>query len=149
MMDKATTRKCEEGTENISYARVLVEIKAAQEFKYKIELCYKCKDQVVACSKFVKVEYSWKPPRCSMYKVFGHTECNYELNEILTDKTKDAGNGGKNANKGGSKGTNQNVGVAAKGGNKNPRKGFRPVAKQKNPNANPKARINDKCTNDN
>ncbi|GKG52003.1 hypothetical protein Tco_0544641, partial [Tanacetum coccineum] len=26
------------------------------------------------CSKSVKVEYSWKPPKCSHCKVFGHPD---------------------------------------------------------------------------
>lgn len=81
MMDKSTARMCDEGTGNIGYARVLVEIKAAQEFKEKIQLCYKSKEQMMNCSKFVKVKYSWKPPRCSVCKVFGHFDCNCTLNK--------------------------------------------------------------------
>ena len=37
MMDKETARMCEEGTGNIGFSRVLVEIKAKNEFKEKIE----------------------------------------------------------------------------------------------------------------
>ncbi|PWA87876.1 hypothetical protein CTI12_AA122440 [Artemisia annua] len=83
---KATARMCEEGTGNIGFARVLVEIKATatQDFKDKVELCYKSKDQVVTCSKFVTVEYSWKPPRCSQCKVFRRNDGTCGMNVEVT-----------------------------------------------------------------
>ncbi|GJR27109.1 RNA-directed DNA polymerase, eukaryota, reverse transcriptase zinc-binding domain protein [Tanacetum coccineum] len=71
IMDKTTTRMCRGGIGNFGYARVLVEIQADKE---QIEIYYKNKHQRTKCSKFVKVEYSWKPPKCNECKVFGHTE---------------------------------------------------------------------------
>ncbi|PWA79019.1 ATPase, F1/V1/A1 complex, alpha/beta subunit, Zinc knuckle CX2CX4HX4C [Artemisia annua] len=41
IMDKVTAKMYSEGTGNIGFARVLVEIKADREFKEKIEICYK------------------------------------------------------------------------------------------------------------
>ncbi|PWA80326.1 ATPase, F1/V1/A1 complex, alpha/beta subunit, Zinc knuckle CX2CX4HX4C [Artemisia annua] len=129
MMDKSTARMCDEGTGNIGYARVLVEIKAAHDFKEKIELCYKSRELMICCYKFVKVEYSWKPPRCSVCKVFGHLDCNCALNkvEVNTTTTKhvqDENNGNKGSLK-------QVTNMGNKGGNKNVRKRqeFRPVEK--------------------
>ncbi|GJX71997.1 RNA-directed DNA polymerase, eukaryota, reverse transcriptase zinc-binding domain protein [Tanacetum coccineum] len=75
IMDKTTTRICNEGKGRIGYARVLVEMQAEKEFKEKIEICYRSSDnQGKGFSKFVEVEYSWKPPVCGKCKVFGHSE---------------------------------------------------------------------------
>ncbi|GJY18427.1 ribonuclease H-like domain-containing protein, partial [Tanacetum coccineum] len=52
IVDKTTTRMCKDGTGNIGYARVLVEINADKEFKENIEICYKSDDQKTNCSKF-------------------------------------------------------------------------------------------------
>ncbi|PWA40382.1 hypothetical protein CTI12_AA568030 [Artemisia annua] len=76
MMDKTTARMCHMGTGNIGYARVLVEIQANKELKDKIEIKYKSNGMTASWTKFVKVEYAWKPPRCSHCNVFGHTDNN-------------------------------------------------------------------------
>ncbi|GKE58003.1 ATPase, F1/V1/A1 complex, alpha/beta subunit, partial [Tanacetum coccineum] len=52
IVDKTTTRMCKDGTGNIGYARVLVEINADKEFKENIEICYKSDNQKTNCSKF-------------------------------------------------------------------------------------------------
>nr|GEU28937.1 hypothetical protein [Tanacetum cinerariifolium] len=78
-----------EGVGNFGYAKVLVEIQADKEFKDKFEICYKNNDERTKCSKFVKVEYSWEPPKCCECKVFGHTENTCGLksgNECIADK---------------------------------------------------------------
>ncbi|PWA52157.1 zinc knuckle CX2CX4HX4C [Artemisia annua] len=62
------------GTGRVGYARVLVEASADKEFKKKIEVCYKCVVQMERCSRFVDVEYSWKPLVCSHCSVFGHLD---------------------------------------------------------------------------
>ena len=41
-----------------------------------MEICYKNKQAETIGSKFVKVEYGWKPPRCTACKVFGHIDSN-------------------------------------------------------------------------
>nr|GEX80321.1 high-affinity nitrate transporter [Tanacetum cinerariifolium] len=69
-----TTRMCSEGTGRVGYARVLVEVQAEKEFKNMIEICYKSGLMLRKCSKFVEVEYTWKPPICSHYRVFGHVD---------------------------------------------------------------------------
>ncbi|GJV54248.1 RNA-directed DNA polymerase, eukaryota, reverse transcriptase zinc-binding domain protein [Tanacetum coccineum] len=89
IMDKTTTKMCRGGIGNFGYARVLVEIQADKEFKDKIETCYRNNTQRTKCSKFVKVEYSWKPPKCCESKVFGHTENTCGLksgNECIAEK---------------------------------------------------------------
>ncbi|GJY90846.1 RNA-directed DNA polymerase, eukaryota, reverse transcriptase zinc-binding domain protein [Tanacetum coccineum] len=91
IMDKTTTRMCTEGRGRVGYARVLVEVQADKEFKDKIEICYKSSESQCGFSKFVEVEYSWKPPKCSICKVFGHHDNNY--GQAQSNKNDD--NGGK------------------------------------------------------
>ncbi|GJT80130.1 RNA-directed DNA polymerase, eukaryota, reverse transcriptase zinc-binding domain protein [Tanacetum coccineum] len=61
IMDKVTTQMCNEGTDSIGYARVLVEVSAKDELKDRIELCYKDKNKVTIKTKYAGVEYAWKP----------------------------------------------------------------------------------------
>ncbi|GJR76471.1 RNA-directed DNA polymerase, eukaryota, reverse transcriptase zinc-binding domain protein [Tanacetum coccineum] len=93
IMDKTTARLCKEGTGNFGYARVLVEISAKKEFKEGIEICYKSRDMMNLCSKVVKVEYSWKPPKCSLGKVFGHSDsmCGVKQGSQSTEDGKGGG----------------------------------------------------------
>ncbi|GKC02252.1 RNA-directed DNA polymerase, eukaryota, reverse transcriptase zinc-binding domain protein, partial [Tanacetum coccineum] len=74
IMDKTTTMICKGRHGNYGYARVLVEIQVDKEFKDVVEICYKSNHQRTKCSKFVNVEYSWKPPKCCKCKVFGHDD---------------------------------------------------------------------------
>ncbi|GJZ74398.1 retrotransposon protein, putative, ty1-copia subclass [Tanacetum coccineum] len=77
-----------------SYARVMVELRADEELKYII---------VVAMPKLVgegfylctiRVEYEWKPSRCSSCKVFGHV-----LDECPKNIVSDVGKNLKNTRK--------------------------------------------------
>ncbi|GJY09143.1 RNA-directed DNA polymerase, eukaryota, reverse transcriptase zinc-binding domain protein [Tanacetum coccineum] len=91
IMDKTTTRMCTEGRGRVGYARVLVEVQTDKEFKDKIEICYKSSESRCSFSKFVEVKYSWKPPKCSICKVFGH----YDNNRGQAQSNKNDDNGGK------------------------------------------------------
>ncbi|PWA37129.1 zinc knuckle CX2CX4HX4C [Artemisia annua] len=146
IMDKVTAKMCSEGTGNIGFARVLVEIKADREFKDKIEICYKGNGQMIKNSKFVDVEYSWKPPRCSHCKVYGHNDstCRMRINveSVDSDKnnqSKETNNrdGPKEVKQGnGSKGVTQNKGFK---GFKN-RMEYKPVKKKPNTDVNTQAK---------
>ncbi|GJS08602.1 hypothetical protein Tco_0365398 [Tanacetum coccineum] len=74
-----------------NYARAMIELRADEKLKDTI---------VVAMPKLIddgfnmytiRVEYEWKPPRCSSYKVFGHilNEC---LKKIISDVVKNLNN---------------------------------------------------------
>ncbi|GKD65450.1 copia protein, partial [Tanacetum coccineum] len=72
MLDSYTSDMCLQSWGRSSYARVMIELRADVELKDNI---------VVAMPKItweghytcnVRVEYEWKPPRCSSCKVFGH-----------------------------------------------------------------------------
>ncbi|GJS52904.1 RNA-directed DNA polymerase, eukaryota, reverse transcriptase zinc-binding domain protein [Tanacetum coccineum] len=73
MMDQVTTDMCFRGTGWLGYARVLVEIKANKGFIENIEINYVDDQKKIKSSKWVKVEYSWRPVMCSHCKVFGHS----------------------------------------------------------------------------
>ncbi|GKB99287.1 RNA-directed DNA polymerase, eukaryota, reverse transcriptase zinc-binding domain protein [Tanacetum coccineum] len=53
-------------------ASSLVEVNAGKEFKDVIEVQYKENDGMIITSKKIKVEYSWKPAKCSHCNVFRH-----------------------------------------------------------------------------
>ncbi|GJY24735.1 hypothetical protein Tco_0398393 [Tanacetum coccineum] len=52
---------CHNGTGISAFARILVEMDASKEFKDTIEIQYKDKSNTVIRTKFMKVEFSWKP----------------------------------------------------------------------------------------
>ncbi|GJR99937.1 RNA-directed DNA polymerase, eukaryota, reverse transcriptase zinc-binding domain protein [Tanacetum coccineum] len=72
-MDKVTADMCRAGTGRLGYARVLIEVNAEDEFLDKIEINYVDDMKKVKSTKWVKVEYTWKPVRCTHCKVFGHS----------------------------------------------------------------------------
>nr|GEW69747.1 ATPase, F1/V1/A1 complex, alpha/beta subunit, zinc knuckle CX2CX4HX4C [Tanacetum cinerariifolium] len=63
IMDKTTARMCHEGAGRVGYAKVLVEVKAESQFKEKVEINYTCTEINDTCTKFVNVEYTWKPAK--------------------------------------------------------------------------------------
>nr|GEW90480.1 hypothetical protein [Tanacetum cinerariifolium] len=73
MMDQVTADMCRAGTRRLGYARVLVEINATDAFFDKIEINYVDEMKKVKSTKWVIVEYTWKPDRCSHCNVFGHS----------------------------------------------------------------------------
>nr|GEX89695.1 hypothetical protein [Tanacetum cinerariifolium] len=104
-----------------SYARVMVELKANVELKDNIVVAMPkiTRDNHYTC--IVRVEYEWKPPRCSSCKVFGlvYEEC-----------TKNTGAGEKKIVKKPSQ-TSRGVSVGPKIGFK-PQKEYQPVTKKPN-----------------
>ncbi|PWA74280.1 zinc knuckle CX2CX4HX4C [Artemisia annua] len=72
IMDVVTTTVCNRGTGSTGFARVLVEVDAKKGLPSQVEIVYKNSESNVTGSKFVDVEYDWKPPLCSTCKVFGH-----------------------------------------------------------------------------
>nr|GFA53575.1 ATPase, F1/V1/A1 complex, alpha/beta subunit, zinc knuckle CX2CX4HX4C [Tanacetum cinerariifolium] len=67
IMDKMTTRMCNEGVGRLGFATILIVVNANKELKDRIEIRYKDKNNVTKGSKFVNVEYAWKPPMCAKY----------------------------------------------------------------------------------
>lgn len=58
-----------------SYARAMLEVSAKDMLKDNVVVATQCLDDAGGYMKqVVKVEYEWKPPRCSACKVFGHSD---------------------------------------------------------------------------
>ncbi|GJX13340.1 zinc knuckle CX2CX4HX4C containing protein [Tanacetum coccineum] len=68
IMDKVTTSMCKRGYKRASFARVLIEVDAAEEIVDSVEIWYKKLNIIVK----LRVEYAWQPPICSHSCVFGH-----------------------------------------------------------------------------
>ncbi|GKD59904.1 cytokinin dehydrogenase 3-like protein [Tanacetum coccineum] len=77
MLDSYTSDMCMQSWGRSSYARVMVELRADVELKDNIVVAMPkiTREGHYTCN--VRVEYEWKPPRCSSCKVFGHVheEC--------------------------------------------------------------------------
>ncbi|GKA60377.1 hypothetical protein Tco_0759784 [Tanacetum coccineum] len=104
-----------------SYARVMVELRADVELKDNIVVAMPkiTREGHYTCN--VRVEYEWKPPRCSSCKVFGH---------VHEECTKNTCAGEKKTVKKPSQ-TSRGVPVGPKMGFK-PQKEYRPVTKKPN-----------------
>ncbi|GJY81540.1 RNA-directed DNA polymerase, eukaryota, reverse transcriptase zinc-binding domain protein [Tanacetum coccineum] len=88
MMDQVTSEMCNGGTGRLGYARVLVEVDASNKFLDKVEINFMDDKKNVKMSKWVKVEYSWKPDRCNHCNEFGHSinHCKEKpINNIKTE----------------------------------------------------------------
>nr|GEW38054.1 hypothetical protein [Tanacetum cinerariifolium] len=74
VMDDMTASICHNEAGRSAFTRVLVEIEAVKGFKDLIEIQYKDKSNNVIRTKFMKVEFSWKPISCSHCNVFGYND---------------------------------------------------------------------------
>ncbi|GJU64129.1 retrotransposon protein, putative, ty1-copia subclass [Tanacetum coccineum] len=110
---------CLQSWSRSSYARVMIELRVDVELKDTIVVAMPkiMEERYYTCT--VRVEYEWKPPRCSCCKVFGHTQ---------EECPKNIGSGvAKNVKKPSQ--TSRGVPVGPKVGFK-PHKEYRPVPKK-------------------
>ncbi|GJZ86851.1 RNA-directed DNA polymerase, eukaryota, reverse transcriptase zinc-binding domain protein [Tanacetum coccineum] len=72
MLDSYTSDMCMQSWGRSSYARVMIELRADVELKDNIVVAMPkiTREDHYTCN--VRVEYEWKPPKCSSCKVFGH-----------------------------------------------------------------------------
>ncbi|GJV67413.1 copia protein [Tanacetum coccineum] len=72
ILDSYTSDMCMQSWGWSSYARVMIELRADVELKDNIVVAMPkiTREGHYTCN--VRVEYEWKPPRCSSCKVFGH-----------------------------------------------------------------------------
>ncbi|GJR43939.1 cytokinin dehydrogenase 3-like protein [Tanacetum coccineum] len=72
MVDSYTSDMSMQSLDRSSYARVMIELRADVELKDNIVVAMPkiTREGHYTCN--VRVEYEWKPPRCSSCKVFGH-----------------------------------------------------------------------------
>ncbi|GKB58630.1 cytokinin dehydrogenase 3-like protein [Tanacetum coccineum] len=119
MLDSYTSDMCMQSWGRSSYARVMIQLRADVELKDNLVVAMPkiTREGHYTCN--VHVEYAWKPPRCSSYKVFGH---------IREECLKNIGAGKKKTVKKPSQ-TSQGVPVGLKMGFK-PHTEYRPVFKK-------------------
>ncbi|GJZ93948.1 copia protein [Tanacetum coccineum] len=80
MLDSYTFDMCFQSWGRSSYFRVMIELRDDVELKDTIVVAMP-KNMGVGYYMFtVRVEYEWKPPRCSCCKVFGHIQEEYPKN---------------------------------------------------------------------
>ncbi|GJV49079.1 cytokinin dehydrogenase 3-like protein [Tanacetum coccineum] len=72
MLDSYTSDMCMQSWGRSSYARVMIELRADVELKDNIVVVIPTITREGHYTCNVRVEYEWKPPRCSACKVFGH-----------------------------------------------------------------------------
>ncbi|GJX30736.1 putative reverse transcriptase domain-containing protein [Tanacetum coccineum] len=72
MLDSYTSDMCMQSWGRSSYVRVMIEFRADVELKDNIVVAMPkiTREGHYTCN--VRVEYEWKPPRCSSCKIFGH-----------------------------------------------------------------------------
>nr|GEY21840.1 hypothetical protein [Tanacetum cinerariifolium] len=86
VMDDMTANMCHNGIGRSAFVRVLMEIKADKGFKDLTEIKYKDKSNNVIRTKFVKVEFSWKPISCSHCNVFRYSDSRCYKNGTKKDQ---------------------------------------------------------------
>ncbi|PWA36994.1 zinc knuckle CX2CX4HX4C [Artemisia annua] len=74
MLDSFTSTMCMESWGRCSFARCLIEVRANEMLKESVTMPIPLLDGAGFSIETVRVEYEWKPPRCDICKVFGHTE---------------------------------------------------------------------------
>ncbi|PWA67348.1 DUF4283 domain-containing protein [Artemisia annua] len=96
----------EKGSGRLGYARVLIEVDASKEYADKVEINYVDVQLKVKKTKWVRVEYSWKPDRCSQCNVFGHSssQCKKKQKDVAEVN---GGNKQKNSDTGNEDGFNE------------------------------------------
>ncbi|GJY39655.1 retrotransposon protein, putative, ty1-copia subclass [Tanacetum coccineum] len=121
MLDSYTSDMCMQSWGRSSYARVMIELRADVELKDNIVVAMHKITREGHYTRNVRVEYEWKPPRCSSCKVFGH---------IHEECPKNTGVGEKKTMKKPSQ-TSRGVPVGPKMDFK-PQKEYRPIPKKPN-----------------
>nr|GEY10971.1 hypothetical protein [Tanacetum cinerariifolium] len=73
----------------LGFARALIEVAVKKELKHEVTMVVPVVDEEGHAMVKTKVEYEWKPPRCSECLVFGHTneQCPKRVKVLKEDAT--------------------------------------------------------------
>lgn len=75
LLDSYTSSMCVSAWGRPSYARTMIEVSAENDLKVKVIIATPSLDDAGGYTKdVVRVEYEWKPPRCTKCKTFGHSD---------------------------------------------------------------------------
>nr|GEY61399.1 zinc knuckle CX2CX4HX4C [Tanacetum cinerariifolium] len=72
ILDSYTSSMCIESRGRSSFARCLIEINAKDVLPESLTIVVPLIENTGFTIKTATVEYEWKPPRCDLYKIFGH-----------------------------------------------------------------------------
>ncbi|GKG16404.1 hypothetical protein Tco_0358727, partial [Tanacetum coccineum] len=64
---------CLESWGRSSYARVLIEINACNDFSDNLVMVVPNLEGTGYTKETIRIEYEWEPPRCSTCLIFGHS----------------------------------------------------------------------------
>ncbi|GJR61974.1 probable LRR receptor-like serine/threonine-protein kinase, partial [Tanacetum coccineum] len=92
MLDSYTNSMCLESRGRSSYVRILIEINTCNEFSDHLVMAVLNLKGSVYMKETIRIEYEWKPPRCSTCWIFGHSlvDCpNVFPKRVVDHKDKD------------------------------------------------------------
>ncbi|GKC60205.1 phospholipase-like protein [Tanacetum coccineum] len=93
-IDTYTADMCSCAWGRPSYARVLVEVSADKEWKEQLVIGVPRPEGEGKTKAIIRVEYEWRPPRCSLCKVYGH-DLNNCVKHVVIEKEKETLNPSK------------------------------------------------------
>ncbi|PWA64391.1 zinc knuckle CX2CX4HX4C [Artemisia annua] len=73
MLDSFTTSMCKESWGRSSFARCLIEVNSNTDLKEVVTIGFPSLSGEDFTKETIRVEYEWRPPRCDICKIFGHT----------------------------------------------------------------------------
>jgi hypothetical protein len=95
MFDEHTSNMCLKSWGMNSYARALVEISADNDFVESLVVAVPIPTTKEHRMVTIDIEFEYKPPRCSVCKLFDHVdkECHKKMKKVNMSKSVDAGLG--------------------------------------------------------
>jgi hypothetical protein len=94
MLDAYTSQMCKESWGRSSFARCLIEVKADEVLRDNLTVEIPLLDGSSSTIEKIRVEYEWKPPRCDMCKLCGHTLLDCPKSVPLPTQPKESVNDG-------------------------------------------------------
>ncbi|GKC22238.1 zinc knuckle CX2CX4HX4C containing protein [Tanacetum coccineum] len=125
MLNSYTNSMCLESWGKSTYARILIEIDAYNYFSDNLVMAVPNLEGTGYTKETIRVEYEWKPPRCSMCLIFGHSldDCPKAPKRVVNKMDKGKG-GSSDADDEGFVEVKKKKSSGNNGGNKN----FKPVS---------------------
>ena len=74
MLDSYTTSMCMDSWGRSSFARCLIEVDSHSDLLDTVTIGFPSLTGEGFIKESIRVEYEWRPPRCNLCKIFGHTQ---------------------------------------------------------------------------
>ena len=114
MLDSYTSSMCIDSWGRSSFARCLIEIDSKAALKEYITVGVPYIDELGFSSETIRVEYEWKPPRCDVCLIFGHSSDTCPKKVVTTPVVEKSNDGFQQVGK---KGKNKKVAKDNNAGN--------------------------------